>query len=145
MRFSTIIPLALAAAPAVVSAAGNLGFALGDKKSDGSCKFQADWAADFKAISTVQTSKIVRTYSASECNTAKEILPAAKAAGFKVILGVWPDYDESLAKDEAALVKYTPDYKDQVYAITVGSETMYRGNFTGPELLQRINKIKKAV
>ncbi|KFY08827.1 hypothetical protein V492_05873 [Pseudogymnoascus sp. VKM F-4246] len=145
MRFSTILPLALAAAPAVVSAAGSLGFALGDKKSDGSCKFQTDWAADFKAISAVQTSKIVRTYSASECNTAKEILPAAKAAGFKVILGVWPDYDESLAKDEAALVKYTPDFKDQVYAITVGSETMYRGNFTGPELLQRINKIKKAV
>ncbi|OBT57239.1 hypothetical protein VE04_04668 [Pseudogymnoascus sp. 24MN13] len=145
MRFSTIIPLALAAAPAVVSAAGSLGFALGDKKTDGSCKFQADWAADLKAISTVQSSKIVRTYSASECNTAKEILPAAKAAGFKVILGVWPDYDDSLAKDEAALIKYTPDYKDQVYAITVGSETMYRGNFTGPELLQRINKIKKAV
>jgi len=145
MRFSTIIPLALAAAPAVVSAAGSLGFALGDKKSDGTCKFQADWAADLKAISTVKSSKIVRTYSASECNTAKEILPAAKAAGFKVILGVWPDYDDSLAKDEAALVKYTPDYKDQVYAITVGSETLYRGNFTGPELLQRINKIKKAV
>lgn len=89
MRFSTIIPLALAAAPAVVSAAGSLGFALGDKKSDGSCKFQEDWAADFKAISTVKSSKIVRTYSASECNTAKEILPAAKAAGYKVILGVW--------------------------------------------------------
>lgn len=89
MRFSTIIPLALAAAPAVVTAAGSLGFALGDKKSDGTCKFQSDWAADFKAISSVQSSKIVRTYSAAECNTAKEILPAAKAAGFKVILGVW--------------------------------------------------------
>lgn len=94
MRFSTIIPLALAAAPAVVSAAGSLGFALGDKKSDGTCKFQADWAADLKAISSVQTSKIVRTYSASECNTAKEILPAAKAAGFKVILGVWYAIDD---------------------------------------------------
>jgi glucan 1,3-beta-glucosidase len=95
MRFSTFIPLALAAAPAVVSAAGSLGFALGDKKTDGSCKFQADWAADLKAISTVQSSKIVRTYSASECNTAKEILPAAKAAGFKVILGVWYAIDET--------------------------------------------------
>jgi glucan 1,3-beta-glucosidase len=79
MRFSTFIPLALAAAPAVVSAAGSLGFALGDKKTDGSCKFQADWAADLKAISTVQSSKI----------------PAAKAAGFKVILGVWYAIDET--------------------------------------------------
>ena len=29
-----------------------------------------------------------------------------------------------------------------VYAITVGSETLYRGNFTGPQLLSRINDIK---
>jgi glucan 1,3-beta-glucosidase len=88
MRFSTIVPLALAAAPALVSAAGNLGFALGNKNADGTCKFKADWALDFKAIGNVG-SKIVRTYSASDCNTAAEILPAAKAAGFKVILGVW--------------------------------------------------------
>jgi glucan 1,3-beta-glucosidase len=88
MRFSTIIPVALAAAPALVSAAGSLCFALGDKNGDGTCKTQSDWAADFKAIGTVG-SKVVRTYSASECDTAKEILPAAKAAGFKVILGVW--------------------------------------------------------
>jgi glucan 1,3-beta-glucosidase len=87
MRFSTVIPLALAAAP-LVSAAGQLGWAAGDKKADGSCKTQADWAADFKALAGVGN-KIVRTYSADECGTAKNILPAAKAAGFKVILGTW--------------------------------------------------------
>lgn len=146
MRFSTLIPVALAAAPALVSAGGNLGFALGNKNADGSCKVQSDWEADLKTIKGVNAaSNIVRTYSASDCDTAKEILPAAKKEEFKVILGVWPDYDESFALDEAALVKYTPNYKDQVYAITVGSETLYRGNFTGPELLTRINKIKKAL
>jgi len=117
---------------------------LGDKKADGSCKFQADWAADFKAIGNVGN-KIVRTYSAAECNTAAQILPAAKAAGFKVILGVWPDYDTSFAADKEALMTYAPQYKDQVYAITVGSETLYRGNFTGPELLTKINDIKSNV
>lgn len=141
MRFSTIVPLALAAAPALVSAAGSLGFALGNKNTDGTCKFKADWALDFKAIGNAGN-KIVRTYSASDCNTAAEILPAAKAAGFKVILGVWPDYDESFASDKEALMTYAPQYKDQVYAITVGSETLYRGNFTGPELLTKINNIK---
>jgi glucan 1,3-beta-glucosidase len=39
---------------------------------------------------------------------------------------------------------YAPKYKDQVYAITVGSETLYRGNFTGPQLLGKINQVKKA-
>lgn len=47
--------------------------------------------------------------------------------------------------DKAAVVKYAPQYKDQVYAITVGSETMYRGNFTGDTLLKKINDVKSAV
>lgn len=136
--------LALAAAPVLVSAAaGNIGFALGDKKTDGTCKKQADYAADFKAISTV--SSLVRIYAASDCDTAANILPAAKAAGFKVILGIWPDTDESYKADKAAVVTYAPQYADQVYAITVGSETMYRGNFTGDELLAKIQDTKSAV
>ena len=32
--------------------------------------------------------------------------------------------------------------EDQVYAITVGSETLYRGNFTGPQLLEKINEVQ---
>ncbi|KAE8446512.1 hypothetical protein EG329_011975 [Mollisiaceae sp. DMI_Dod_QoI] len=135
--------LVLAAAPALVAARGSLGFALGDKKADGTCKFQADYAADFKTLGG--TSKLVRGYAASDCNTAQEILPAAKAAGFQVILGIWPDTDESYAADKAAVVKYAPQYADQVYAITVGSETMYRGNFTGDQLLAKIKDVKSAL
>jgi len=144
MRF-TIISLALAAAPAIVSAAGTLGFALGDKKADGTCKFQADYASDFSTISGDSSAKLVRVYAASDCNTAQQILPAAKAADFQVILGIWPDTDESYAADKAAVVEYAPQYADQVYAITVGSETLYRGNFTGPELLAKIQDTKQAV
>jgi glucan 1,3-beta-glucosidase len=86
---SSILSLALAAAPAVVSAAGTLGFALGDKKADGTCKFQADYASDFATIGSNSSAKLVRIYAASDCNTAQQILPAAKAAGFQVILGIW--------------------------------------------------------
>jgi len=143
MRFLTILPVALVAAPALVSAGGSLGFALGDKKSDGTCKFQADYTADFATLSG--TSKLVRVYAASDCNTAQQILPAAKAAGFQVILGIWPDTDESYAADKAAVVQYAPQYDDQVYAITVGSETLYRGNFTGSTLLEKIQDVKSAV
>jgi glucan 1,3-beta-glucosidase len=87
MRLATIIPVALAAAPALVSGAGTLGFALGDKKADGTCKFTADYAADFATLGSL--SKLVRIYAASDCNTASEILPAAEAAGFQVVLGIW--------------------------------------------------------
>ena len=36
-----------------------------------------------------------------------------------------------------------PEYPDQVYAITVGSEALYRGNFTGSELLEKIDEVKE--
>ncbi|KAI1641450.1 glucan 1,3-beta-glucosidase [Biscogniauxia mediterranea] len=145
MRFSTICAAAAATGPIVASAAGSLGFALGNKKSDGSCKDQDDYVADFKAISSNTDSKIVRIYAASDCDVAANILPKAKAAGFTVILGIWPDTDESFEADKAAVVEYAPKYKDTVHAITVGSESMYRGNFTGEELLTKIKDVKSAV
>lgn len=56
-----------------------------------------------------------------------------------------PDTDESYAADKAACVQDAPNYPDQVYAITVGSETMYRGNFTGEQLLAKIQDVKSAL
>lgn len=87
MRFSTAVPLALAAAPLAVSAAGTLGFALGDTNTDGSCKTTSDFEADFDALAG--STSIVRVYSASDCSSAAAILPAAANKGFKVVLGVW--------------------------------------------------------
>jgi glucan 1,3-beta-glucosidase len=146
MRVTTFTTLALAAAPAVLAASkGKLGFALGTKNPDGTCKYQADYEKDFDAISTNTGSKIVRGYAASDCNAAQQILPAAKSKGFQVILGVWPDTEESFAADKEALTTYVPQYKDQVYAVSVGSESLYRGNFTGEELLEKINDVGKAL
>jgi exo-beta-1,3-glucanase (GH17 family) len=90
MRFS-IVAAALAAAPAVVSAAekGKMGFALGTKLGSGECKTQQDYSEDFKSIQSNSGSTIVRGYAASDCDMAKNALPAAKSAGFKVVLGIW--------------------------------------------------------
>lgn len=145
MRAAFTLAAALAAVPAVLAEKGMMGFALGTKKTDGSCKYQADYEADFDAISSNSGSTIVRGYSASDCNCAQQILPAAKSKGFKVVLGVWPDVEESFNADKSALLKYVPQYKDQVYAVTVGSETLYRGNFTGDQLLDKINNVKEAL
>ena len=48
MHFSTLATAVIAAAPALVAAEGRLGWALGTKKADGSCKYTADYEADFK-------------------------------------------------------------------------------------------------
>jgi glucan 1,3-beta-glucosidase len=36
-----------------------------------------------------------------------------------------------------------PGNEDTVYAITVGSESLYRGNFTGDQLLKKIEEIQQ--
>jgi glucan 1,3-beta-glucosidase len=138
---------AIAAASLILSPAyafkrGTLGFALGTKKPDGSCKYTDDYEADFDAIKSNTGSTLVRGYSASDCDCAQQILPAAKSKGFKVVFGVWPDTDESFTADKEALSNYATQYTDQVYAVTVGSETLYRGNFTGAQLLSKINDVK---
>lgn len=93
MRLSSAVAATLAATPAVVTAAGyqagTLGFALGTKNADGSCKTQSDYEDDFDTISSSTSAKLVRGYAASDCNCAQNILPAAKAKNFQVILGVW--------------------------------------------------------
>jgi len=142
MRFSAVA-VALAAAPAIVSAAkGNMGFALGTKLSGGDCKSQQDYEQDFDAIKSGSGASIVRGYSASDCDMAKNALPAAKSKGFKVVLGIWPDVQESFDKDLKAITDVASQYTDTLYAVTVGSETLYRGNFTGQELKEKIQTVK---
>ncbi|KKK15563.1 hypothetical protein P175DRAFT_0529699 [Aspergillus ochraceoroseus IBT 24754] len=142
MRVAALLPFLTAAMPAAAAAArGTFGLALGNQNTDKSCKSSSDYEADFDAIKGLTT--LVRTYSASNCDTAKNIIPAAKAKGFKVVLGVWPDYDQSFNEDFAALKASVPGNEDVIHAITVGSECLYRGDITVDKLLSRINQVKK--
>ena len=59
-----------------------------------------------------------------------------------MVIALRPDVDESFNADKLALSTYATQYTDQVYAVTVGSETLYRGNFTGAELLEKINDVQ---
>ncbi|MCJ1312427.1 glycoside hydrolase 3 protein [Agyrium rufum] len=142
MRTAALLTAA-AALPLAVSAAGTLGFALGDKNGDGSCKVTSDYAKDFTALKG--STSLVRMYAASECSSAEQVLPAASSAGFKVVLGVWPDTEASYAADKAALQSALSSTSNAaaVYGITVGSEALYRGSLTAEQLLSNINDIKK--
>ncbi|KAA8651999.1 1,3-beta-glucanosyltransferase Bgt1 [Aspergillus tanneri] len=139
MRVTTLLPYVLAAIPAVAAERGQLGLALGNKNPKGDCKTTSDYEADFDAIKGVTT--LVRTYSSNDCDTAKNIIPAAKKKQFKVVLGVWPDYDQSFNEDFNALKKYLPNNEDVVQAITVGSEVLYRGSLPAGKLKDRIIQV----
>jgi glucan 1,3-beta-glucosidase len=56
-----------------------------------------------------------------------------------------PDVQESFDKDLKAITDVASQYKDSIYAVTVGSETLYRGNFTGEELKGKISTVKAAI
>lgn len=107
MKFSSsVLPIALSIAPSLVSAVGTLGFSLGTKKADGSCKAQSDYEADFDAISANSAAKIVRGYSASDCNFTQNVLPAAAKKGFQVVLGIWCEASIDLRENSADMVGY---------------------------------------
>jgi glucan 1,3-beta-glucosidase len=124
---------------------GRLGFVLSVKNPDKTCKLQSDYELDLSTIRSNTGATIVRTYSASDCNSTRELLPAAQAKRFQVVLGVWPDSERTFQADKLALVEHATRYPAQVHAVTVGSETLNRGNLTGPELLSKINEVKAIV
>ncbi|KAF7585692.1 glycoside hydrolase 3 protein [Aspergillus hancockii] len=142
MRAAGLLSLLLAVVPAVTAARGTLGLALGNKNPDGTCKSTSDYEADFDALKSLTT--LVRIYSANDCNTAVNIVPAAKNKQFKVVLGVWADYDESFNNDLNVLKKTVPGNEDVIHAITVGSETLYRKGLTAQQLLTKIQQVQNS-
>jgi len=56
-----------------------------------------------------------------------------------------PDTDDSYNADKAAVQQYANKYQSQVYGVSVGSETLYRGNFTGETLLAKIHDVKSVI
>ncbi|KAI4161170.1 MAG: hypothetical protein L6R39_000130 [Caloplaca ligustica] len=117
--------------------------------ADKKCKSVADYEADFDALKSQAGSTIVRTYSVLDvnvpeypCDVAATILPAVQAKNFKVILGLWADTQASFDSEKAALQPVlTSEYAPYVYALTTGSESLYRG-VSASELLPRIKETK---
>lgn len=130
------------AAPAYANY-GQLGFSLGVKRNgDGLCKETVDFEADFDVLAPY--TKFVRTYATGDCNTMQNIMPALAKKGFKIVLGVWPNDDSHFDLEKKALETYIPKYgTDNILAITVGSEALYRKDMTGKELAARVEEVRK--
>lgn len=54
-----------------------------------------------------------------------------------------PDTPESFNEDFNTLKKTVHGSEGVIHAITVGSESLYRGDMSADELLKRINQVKK--
>lgn len=141
MRFNLLTAAALLTSVTSVSAIGDLGFNLGVKNNDGTCKTKSDYLSDFDALKDYTS--IVKVYASSDCNTLEILGPAAEEAGFTIFLGIWPTDDDHFEEEKAALSSYLPSIKSStIEAFLVGSEALYRGDLTADELATKIDEIK---
>ncbi|KAG3181760.1 hypothetical protein PC129_g25386, partial [Phytophthora cactorum] len=138
MKFLTLAAALLL--PAQALAGQYKGFSLGANNAKGGCKTTADWKADFQAIKGWGKGfNAVHTYATSDCNTLANAVPAAKATGLKVLVGVWATDDARCGAEEAALLKAIKAHGTSwIAAISVGSEDLYRKDITPQKLATQI-------
>jgi glucan endo-1,3-beta-D-glucosidase len=111
---------------------------------NGACKRQEDWAKDFSTMAALPGSfTSARVYAASDCNTLANAVPAALAAGVKLLAGVWAEDGAHFDAEKGALLAAVQTYGvDWLVAVTVGSEDLYRGETTASKLAGQIYDVR---
>ncbi|MFM9848677.1 MAG: glycosyltransferase [Hyphomicrobiaceae bacterium] len=97
--------------------------------------------ADLGAIA--RSTRAVRTYSSTG---GSEIIPeVAKEFGLKVSVGAWIDRDDARNERELRSVIDLTRANRNVKSVIVGNETIYRADQTVPELIRKIQRVKRSV
>ncbi|TDH67818.1 hypothetical protein CCR75_009185 [Bremia lactucae] len=110
------------------------------------CKTASEVQKDMFALKGI-TDK-VRIYSLVDCNQAELVLPAAKNAGLKVHLGIWTSKSHDYLLEELAKLAGLLDnglYDNNVVAMHVGSETIYRGEISVATAISYMNEIRNYI
>ncbi|KAH9124707.1 hypothetical protein AeMF1_004570 [Aphanomyces euteiches] len=110
---------------------------------DKKCKSATEVAADMKILAGITSN--IRLYSMTDCNQVELVLPAAKAAGLNVWVGLWVDNNTATVQAEkdafTALVKKGV-IDSTITGIHVGSEAIYRKEVTADEAIQHFKDVK---
>lgn len=104
--------------------------------ADGStCKTQDDWKAAFEAVKALPNGiNTARLFYSAECNSLAHAVPEAIAAGLHILVGI-DDKDSDFELEKGALIDAIEQYGwGWIAAVSVGSESLYRGD-TGPASL----------
>jgi glucan 1,3-beta-glucosidase len=84
----------------------------------------------------------VRIYTTSDCDAFKTLLPALKETNTQMIAGLWCTPPDHYDLEIKAVTDNIAEYKDQVLALTVGSEHLYRKELTGAQLAALIKRMQ---
>jgi len=123
------------------------GFNLGGNTKTGACKTIVDWTNEFKELKKFTGGDLsVKLFSTSDCNTLDNAIPAAKATGTSLWVGVWATDDAKFEREKGALWRNLEVHGgDWLVGINVGSEALYRKDLSPQLLAHRIWDIKGMV
>ena len=112
--------------------------------SNGACKTQADWVADFKNLQALPGYfSSARLYASSDCNTLANAVPAAISTGISLLVGVWTEDATHFNNEKQALLNAIKQYgHDWIVAVSVGSEDLYRGDTNADTLAGQIYDVR---
>jgi exo-beta-1,3-glucanase (GH17 family) len=130
--------------------ARNLGIDYDFRNADGNCKSQADWEAHFRTAAS-RGMRFARLYSTNDCgNQLMKAVPAALNTGTMINVGIWlnGNDDQHFGYEKGALLDVLAAYPDStkwMYAITVGSEDLYRGGISPHDIAMKVYDVRGMV
>jgi exo-beta-1,3-glucanase (GH17 family) len=123
------------------------GAAWSPRQPDGSCMTTEEATVRLNALKQVERlAQTVSTFSTDDCDTLKNLVPAAKATGVKVNVGVWAVDRANFEAGKRALEDSIQTFgSDWLNTVSVGSESLYRKEIHPQVLAQQIYDVKRMV
>jgi len=97
--------------------------------------------SDLKVLAPM--TRAIRTYSAT--GGVELVPPIANEYGLRVTAGAWLDKDKARNEREIKSVIELARRNSNISSVVVGNETIYRDDLKVPELIQTIQRVKRAV
>ncbi|CCU82693.1 unnamed protein product [Blumeria hordei] len=141
MHLSTYVGIAISVG---LSNALSQGFNVQVRNTDGSCKTQADWEADFNTVLSLPGNfNTLRLFSLLECDAISIIAPAAIATGGKVLAGVTVQYPESFTAEKQQLLAAVKNHGSKwLTAVSVGYDDLSRNELMSHAMAEKIYDVR---
>lgn len=120
------------------------GFNLKYYQADGvTCKTSTDWKNDFEALNDLPNNiNGARLFYSHVCDSLANAVPQAIKQGKQILVGL-DDDDDNFSNEKGALLSAIADHGwDWIVAISVGSESLYRGDITASDLTGKIQDVR---
>lgn len=147
MRFLSTLLLPLITTLIGPTYAWHRGYNFKSYTADGiTCKTREDWADAFSAVKTLPNGiNTARLFNASVCNSLANAVPEAIAAGLQILVGL-DDKDSVFTAEKGALVDAVDAHGwSWLIGVSVGSESLYRGEISPQKLAAKIRDVRGMV